>query len=320
LRNWLCVWAALLCAALPAWTYGQTPPILEASGIARQGDSLLLVDDGWRGLYYRFQLKGEKGPVIVLDPSRLEQVKLPQGSLATDLESIDVLNDGRVVVLSERLRALFSAKGVIADYDAHLSEFGKRGLEGVAVRPLPDRASEVAVLWEGGYPEYQHVPAQLRKKLGRRSMRPVIEIHRLNAGEQNVVVRGSRLVPLDVPRPRGREPKAQRFRAPDLVWQRQPDGRWGFIVLLSSENSVQRPHYMYHWLLRFSADGKRIGQPIDLDAMVPADLRGVNWEGLDWFEDGERLVLVHESHPNPKAVAYVVQLPDEWKQSAPTKN
>jgi hypothetical protein len=32
------------------------------------------------------------------------------------------------------------------------------------------------------------------------------------------------------------------------------------------------------------------------------------------------LVLVHESQPNPKAVAYVVQLPDEWKQPAPKKN
>jgi hypothetical protein len=298
---------------LPAWTYGQTPPILEASGIARQGDWLLMVDDGWRGLYYRFQLKGEKGPVIVLDPSRLEQVKLPQSSLATDLESIDVLTDGRVVVLSERLRALFDAEGVVADYDAHLSEFGKRGLEGVAVRPLPDQASQIAVLWEGGYPENQHIQEQLRKRLGRRSMQPLIQIHDLDAEDKDVLIRGGRLIPLDVPRPPGREPKAQRFRAPDLVWHRQPDGRWGFIVLLSSENSVERPHYMYHWLLRFTADGKRIGQPIDLDAMVPADLRGVNWEGLGWFEEEESLVLVHESQPNPKAVAYVVQLPDEWK-------
>jgi hypothetical protein len=208
---------------------------------------------------------------------------------------------------------------VVAEYDAHLSEFGKRGLEGVAVRPLPDRASRIAVLWEGGYPEQQHIPEQLRAKLGRRSMQPLIQIHDLDANEENVLIRGGRLIPLEVPRPPGREPKAQRFRAPDLVWHRQPDGRWGFIVLLSSENSVEKPNYMYHWLLRFSADGKCIGRPIDLDATVPPDLRGANWEGLGWFEEQESLVLVHESHPNSHASAYVVQVPNDWKYKPEAK-
>jgi hypothetical protein len=65
-----------------------------------------LVDDGSNGVYFRLALRGETGPEIVLDPGRLERVELPKAYIATDLEGIDVLADGRVVVLSERLRAL----------------------------------------------------------------------------------------------------------------------------------------------------------------------------------------------------------------------
>jgi hypothetical protein len=102
---------------------------------------LLVVDDQWNGLYYEFQLERDRGPVIDLSADRLTQIRLPHANLATDLEAIDVLADGRIVVLSERLRALFSADGVLTDYDAALSEFGKRGLEGLAVRRLSDDCS-----------------------------------------------------------------------------------------------------------------------------------------------------------------------------------
>ncbi len=305
--------AVLLGGVFQAIAQADTTPILEASGVARHGDSLLLVDDGSNGVYFRFALRGEAGPEIVLDPSRLERVELPKAYIATDLEGIDILADGRVVVLSERLRALFSADGIVADYDAPLSEFGKRGLEGVAVRPLPDQSSQVAVLWEGGYPEYQHVPEQLRAQVGRKALRPLIQLHFLRPGESGLLVRGGGLVSLDVPIPGGREPAAQRFRAPDLVWHEHRKDRWGFIVLLSSQDSTDKPRYMYHWLQRFSADGKRIGKPIDLDLIMPRDLKGVNWEGLGWFEEGQSLVLVHESQLTPRSVAYVLPLPNDWK-------
>jgi hypothetical protein len=181
------------------------------------------------------------------------------------------------------------------------------------VRPLPDQSSQVAVLWEGGYPEYQHVPQQLRAQVGRKAMSPLIQVHYLRPGESGVLVRGGGLVRLDVPIPAGREPAAQRFRAPDLIWHQQRNGRWGFIVLLSSQDSTDKPNYLYHWLQRFSADGKRIGGPIDLDRIMPPDLKGVNWEGLGWFEEGQSVVLVYESQVRPRKVAYVLPLPDDWR-------
>ena len=80
------------------------------------------------------------------------RVPLPHASMATDLEAINVLADGRVVVLSERLRALFGESGMIADYGAPLSEFGKRGLEGLAVRRVKDSTSLVEVCGRGATP------------------------------------------------------------------------------------------------------------------------------------------------------------------------
>jgi hypothetical protein len=304
----------LLGAALAlGFGHAQSQDLHEASGIARSGDHLLIVDDSQHGAYFRFRLEGDTGPRILLDSSRLERVPLPQASMATDLESINVLADGRVVVLSERLRAMFDALGPVTDYGATLSEFGKRGLEGLAIRDLGQGRSRVAVLWEGGYPEFYDVPEQLRAKVGRRALKPSVQVHDLNEGDRSIQVRGSPSLTLDVPRPKGRGPKAQRFRAPDLVWHRLPNGKWGFIVLLTSQNSVDRPKYEYHWLECFTRSGERLGQRLDLDSVVGDDLKGVNWEGLDWFEDEKSLILIHESQLAGTPTAFVWQLPDDWK-------
>jgi hypothetical protein len=141
---------------------------------------------------------------------------------------------------------------------------------------------------------------------------PLVLIHRLKPGSSEILVRERDFIPLQVAAPDGRGPTAQRFRAPDLVWYQQADGRWGFIVLLSSQNPVDEPVYRYHWLQRFSRDGERLGEPIDLDETLPRELRGLNWEGLDWFEDERSVVLVHERHPRPNTVAYILKLPASW--------
>jgi len=318
-RASLSVFRAPLLALLACCLFVNSAPaaenfaIAEASGVVRSGDELLIVDDGQRGAYFRVPLRGRKGPVIPFDLSAVESVQLPYGNLVADMESIEVLGDGRVIVLSERLRALFGPDGVVASYDAPLAEFGKRGLEGLAVRAMPDGSSRVAVLWEGGYPDYQHVPAQLRRKVGREAMRPIVLIHTLDPGDADILVRSPNFIELHVPRPKGRAPRAQRFRAPDLVWRREADGAWGFIVLMSSFNSKGDRKYEYHWLQRFSRGGKPIGAPLDIDLIVPPEWKATNWEGLAWFEENESLVLVNESHPKPVGVAFVVQLPNDWK-------
>lgn len=318
----------LLCLLLllgSVRTYARRAPqiVEEASGITRLGDHLLIVGDDDAGAYYRFPLRGVQGPLIRIVPSRVTRVALQQGNLAMDLESIDVLADGRVVVLSERLRALVGKDGVIAEYDNQLSEFGNRGLEGLAVKPLDQGTSRVAVLWEGGYPEHKAVPGQLQRHIGRLAMHPVIWIHDVEAGDTGIVIKSKtalRVVELDVPKPAGQEPQAQRFRAPDLVWNQMDndgDGKmdWGFIILLSSQNSPEhgRPEYMHQWLQRFTTQGKPAGLPLDLNTFVPTDLKGANWEGLGWFEKGKRLVLIHDKPPKGLPTAFIVDLPNDWK-------
>lgn len=290
----------------------------EASGIARLGPDLLIVGDDDPGAYYRVTLSDQKGPAIPIDSSKVMRVALPRGTLALDLEAIDVLADGRIVVLSERLRALISEDGVVAEYDHPLSEFGNRGLEGLAVRRLGDGSSRIAVLWEGGYPEYKDVLGQLQRPVGRLPLLPVILVHDLKPGKNAGKIKAKhtrKRIELDVPKPTGQEPQAQRFRAPDLVWHHLGEKGCGFIVLLSSQNSpeVGKTKYMHTWLQRFTIDGRSLGEPLDLKRLLPTHLKKANWEGLGWFEDCETVVIIHDKPPKGPPTAFIVALPDSWK-------
>ena len=313
MHRFLAVIATGLCPLLSAAASADSVSLAEASGVVRRGDHLLVVDDGHPGVYFRIPLDGRPGPTIPLGGAEVQRVSIQSSPFVSDLESIEVLRDGRVVVLSERLRMLLCSDGVVATYGAPLSEFGKRGLEGVAVRAGRGRSSLVAVLWEGGYPEYVHLPPPLQRSAGRAALKPLVVVHTVGSGRQGLLVPTRDAVELNVPLPPGEEPRAQRFRAPDLVWYRGPNREWEFIVLLSSANSAGNREYKHHWLQRFSTEGDRLGEPLDLDETAPREMRGTNWEGLGWFEAGKSLVVVNESSPRPSGVAYVVELPPGWR-------
>jgi len=320
------------------------PPIAgveEASGVLRSGDRLLIVGDHEPGTYYSYP--ADDAPLdaprrLPLDPALLERHRLAAGPYALDLEAIDVLADGRTVILSERLSALFDEEGFVTIYGRALAEFGGRGFEGLSVRPLPDGSSRVAILWEGGYPEPADLPPAVRTQMCEQALRPRVLIHDLPAGARNLRVRGDTVigdVELKVPLPAGAEPQAQRFRAPDLVWHRWTmDGepRWGFIALISSgwavlptsDSEEECPkaedgaplRWCYKWLQRFTIDGEPWGEPFDLDDVLPVETRSANWEGLGWWEPGRALVLIYDERiarrrVNPQE-AFLLPLPDGW--------
>jgi hypothetical protein len=169
-------------------------------------------------------------------------------------------------------------------------------------------------------------------------MEPVIVIHELAAGQRRVLVRerdAVAVLTLRVPLPRGEEPQAQRFRAPDLVWHEWSEGgnkTLGFIVLLSSSSGApakpgtpeECPHldhgvprmFCHKWLQRFDQQGNHVGEPFDLDASFPEELRTANWEGMGWFEEGKSLVFVYDEKLDQKRVdpqqAIIVPLPEGW--------
>ena len=298
--------------------------IREASGVIRQSDRLLIVDDSVWGAYSSVPINGQKGPLISLQGAR--RIPLPASPMVPDFEGVDRLADGKLVFLSERLRSLIGEDGLIAQYDSLLGEFANRGLEGVAVRPLSGGVSRIAVIWEGGYPDYASVPWSLRSTAGRQPMRPLVVVHDLDSGVRGVELktRDAKLaVELEVPKPDGEEPEAQRFRAPDLVWTHWRNGPaedWGFLVLITSQNSVQRPQYLFHWLQRFDLKGKPIGEPLDLAQFLPADIQHANWEGLSWFDPGKSVVLVHEGERQVDTRALILNLPEDWQYAATETN
>lgn len=337
--------AALLFAAgsVPACADSSSEPIRgieEASGVLKIDHELWIVGDHEPGTYYRVRLDGLEPPRLRLDPTRLSRHSIAAGPYGADLESINRLPDGRVVILSERLFTLLDADGIVASYDHSLAEFGGRGLEGLAVRDLDDGRARIAVLWEGGYPDPDRLPAPVAPMVCQGALRPVIVIHDLDAGATGVHVDDGKIVAqleLKVPLPPGDEPFAQRFRAPALVWRRLRDGgnedSWGFIVLLSSGYGEKPPadwpdacpettadgkplRYCYKWLQRFTQDGEPFGEPFDLSEVVPAETRHSNWEGMGWYEPGESLVFVYDETLRRKALdpqeAFVLPLPDGW--------
>ncbi len=302
--------------------YGQLI-VEEASGIVRDGDELLIVGDEHAGIYYRFDLKGRQGPILKI-PRTLPVKEIQGGPLAIDLEAIGILSNGSKVVLSERLHSLIGENGLVVDYDNPMSEFGNRGLEGLAVRNGKNGSSRVAVLWEGGYLERDDIPKTLESYIPNVAFKPYIWVHDLKVDTEGEVIEinmnsktiekyNVRQVILKVPKTKIGEPKGQRFRAPGLVWHIVEKGRWGFIVLLSSENATENKEYKHKLLQRFFFNGLPKGKPFDLDTILPNDnFKNANWEGLAWFEPGKSLVLVHDCPPGGTTTAFIVNLPDGW--------
>lgn len=301
-----------------------TVSLTEASGVVRKGNELFIVSDAAPSAYYSLKVKGDQGPLIHLSPQKVLRHELANAALAIDFEAVDILADGRVVALSERLRSLIGANGVIIQYDDPLSELGERGLEGLAVRAVNEDASEVAVLWEGGWVEDSEVQPQIRQLIVD-PLLPVVIIHQIMrdaTGMKAVIENDLDFVELKVPQP-DQDKDGWRFRAPDLVWhQWHGESKPGFIVLLNSQRLAElpgKPKYGPRWLQRFDCTGNPVGSHLDLDEeanklLGDDSLQDANWEGLGWYETGKRLVLVHDT-PNKIddiPVALVVDLPSSW--------
>ena len=338
LRTGFVVLLAVAGCAVAGGRHPEIAGIEEASGITRAGDRLLVVSDHEPGVYYSCPLAGATPPRLPIDPTRLARHRISGSAEASDLESIGVLADGRIVLISEDLVALVDADGMVARYDERWAELGGRGVEGLAVRSLPDGSSRVAIGWEGGYPEARFLPRNLRERLRGRAWRPRVLVHDLAPGQRDLTVGPDETitdVELLVPEPPGEEPAAQRFRLPDLVWHRWPvDGeeQWGFIALLSSGWAEEPPggseaecpkqdgdrpaRYCYRILQRFTRDGRPHGEAFDLEPLFPEATRFANWEGLGWFVPGESLVLIYDEKLARRRLdpqeALVVPLPAGW--------
>lgn len=302
-------------APAPRRGHAQSQGVVEASGVTRSGPNLIIVTDSDPGAYYTVPVRDNHASVIPIDTASIRRHAFSSGDLAADLEGIDVLPDGRVVALSERLHALVGHGGLVAEYPDFLGEVGGIGLEGLSARGTADGSAIIGVLWEGGYPEDDKMTPAVHRRLHGRALEPTVFVHRLNADEVAGQVTGD--VAILSPRHSAEaEPDALRFRAADLVWHRlKATGEWGFIVLLSASTGTENRVFGPAVLQRFSADGQPVGPSLDLAEAAP-QLGRRNWEGMGWFEEGQRLVLVHDQPWTGDAVALVVPL-DTWPSESP---
>jgi hypothetical protein len=284
----------------------------QASGIALDGSDLIMVGNGTPRTVYRYRLnesdmpKGQ-GPllaVIEIDETDIETEF--GGRWALDLEGIDLLADGQVVVLSEATVTLLGRNGIVARYPFALSPMGGRGLEGLAVHPN----GRVAALWEGGYMSKAFLPTRYdgAGRLADGPIKPIVCSHYITDRPDGLVCRdGQGVTVLQVP---DTPDSSQSFRAPDLVWS--ADGE-SFIVLLSSLNAATN-EFRYKWLQKFSVSGEPLGEPINLcdDGYLPENVRsgrGGNIEGLGWFDPGKSLILVNDYS---EAATVVIISVDPW--------
>jgi hypothetical protein len=302
--------------------------LVEASGLTRDRDSLVLVGDESPEAYYTYGLRPSDypsgaGPILsffAVDPSRLTAHRLFT-PLALDLEGVALLEAGTPLMISETMRSLLTPDRLVAMYPRRLSELGNRGIEGVAVRIVSDTVAQVVVLWEGGFLERSSVLKQFDAFPGLLDtpLNPVICIHSLPLPISRMPEAvepcrsGTDLIELQVPTP---PDTLQRFRAPDLVWL--PSGE-GFLVLLSSQNATTAPkiEYKYKWLQRFDRSGAAVGSPLNLCAILPAAMkagRSGNIEGISWFEEGKSVLLVNDFGESASVV--IVAVGESWSQSA----
>jgi len=305
-----------------------TPNSIEASGITGYGDYVIFVTDNQPGAYFKYGPVAKGTTQFLLEGDKLSLVKFPGAELAYDLEEIDVLGDGRIVLLSERLRMLIGESGVITHYEDQLAEVGGKGLEGLAVRS-EGSTNVIAVLWEGGYFEYDNIPLPLTKTYSEDSLRksfyPLVFVHNLSfkssSSKKIGMTKDVKTISLLTPRD-SLEPKAQRYRAPDLVWYKMSENEWGFIVLLNSNDSPhgKDPQFAYSVLQKYNMNGVPVGKPIDLKKIINEPLKNANWEGLGWFKDQKILVLVHDKRPimgTPTAV--LLDIEKLWPSAKTTK-
>ena len=301
-------------------------PLEQASGITRHKDHLLLVDDEIHGAYYKYALRGLEKDLIPIDRNRLIRISFGKAFHAQNLESIDVLADGRIVALSGRLRALVGVDGIIAEYDNIAAELGGIGLEGLAVHRINDDKSIIAVLWEGGFISINAVPMAFYKHYGRHPLKPMIFLHKIYNNSRLGGLEDLDVIELQVPLEQVNG-ETYHFRAPDLVWHHWRNSykneiESGFIVLLASESHNPNPtlqkRHMHLWLQRFNRDGRRYGDPFDLRAYLKktektAKFAAANWEGIGWFEEGKRLIIVHDEPSKGIPHAYILDLPEILK-------
>lgn len=276
--------------------------LTEASGIVVANNELLIVSDNSPGALFRYPLTTEgystnSGPRLAKIEIKNTLYEKYLTGKAKDLEGIGMLPNGELAFLSEDAAALFTRKGLLAQYPASMAEVAGRGLEGLAI----NSEGKIAALWEGGY--YSPDTIDYTKNFSDKAQKPRLCVHTLPDALASPVCQND-VITLNVPLAPDTK---QAFRAPELIWDTQGQG---FIVLLSSQNAADN-NFKYKWLQKFSSNGEPIGEPLNLCAKgyLPKKLRSKqgNYEGMAWFEAGKSVLIINDTNKIATAVVLSIE-------------
>lgn len=270
----------------------------EPSGIIVHDQWIYIVGNESNDMYFRYPVglvNGDKR-VVSINPDVVapNPIKIARKD-ANDLESIAMRGDD-VVVLSEDSMRVYDKNDRWLNYGelAIFKEIDKRGLEGLAVRELPDGTYHVALAHE-----YVPFPNILDEE------RPLLLVHKsgpdpTNLGHDEYC---PQIKQVAIQSPYG----GDTFRCTDLVWcwstNKKPEGDWGLLLLLSNVDKDNHPNEKY--VHEYDLEGNPVGVPQKLDDLgMPTDLIGENWEGMCWHKN--QLLLVNDT--NKKKDMYIVRL------------
>lgn len=295
----------LMASQLSAWENQtqQSPP--EVSGIVIHKDYtqspprniFSVVSDRSNGAYFKNFLSHLPARGAANFPVRTLRASIQNARGATDLEDIDVLAT-EVVVLSEDAAKIYSERGVVVDYSGiqDLREVDDSyGLEGLTIRVNGD-SFRVAVLFEGGADKMKgpRSPRLFVHDVDKKYLQPnnVLRASKKQPGAKFSKIDYSELCKLTG------EKHPTKFRAPALVWTNLPNGKMGFIVLISVD---EKDRYDRKFLIRCDESGNIIGDALALNKLgMNKNLVGRNWEGMCWSADNQSLSFVDDARTNTK--------------------
>lgn len=309
-RSTRVLWAVL---PLLLGTGGAAQDSRESSGIVRRGDSIYVVSDSWTKGYLGYRVPvGTSGIIRLASSGPSSPLEFANGMLPIDLEGIAIGPGDTILVLSEGDRQLLSRTRVIHTFDEDVGpDDGNRGLEGLASRPAPaGHGSEIAAVWEGGYHQGPRPPDHI-------ALPP--RLVRLALSADGAVERASDPALLDLQALHEELDQTHpgcsyRYRVPGIEWYGD-----GFIVLLSSLRGPDRTdscaeEYGPKALMRFDLSGAPVGEPYLLREPLErmGDTEDRNWEGLGWWEQDHRLMMVNDDPDPRRTTVAILPLPTGW--------
>ena len=306
--------------------------IEEASGVCVSKDYIYIGFESSTGNYLKLKKKDiNTNCVLHLNNcDELEQDSFEICKFPLDVESIESDDQGRIFLLSELTRSVYSSNGVELVLPDEFSEVGGKGAEGIALKPFKNvkNAYESVVVWEGGFMDTRKLMVDFKVPLFncydsvyQVTYNPRFRIDTFPILNMNKSVKTKKTKKLNLDSlyswttTHYSYPKDTTihigYRATDVVWYKNE-----LVVLLSAARRSTKEDTIYFdlkVLQKFDREGNPTSSPYDLKVHRRTMCQKLNWEGMDWYEENESLVFVNDAPSDKPTQLVFLNYPDTLK-------